>query len=123
MLANIPRNTKRFLTTLTRGVKTCKLLEKISQKNFLQPQECGVTSVTVTDEPVPRPSTTFFVFSWAKHFFFPISSKYQRVPIWLKFLNLKQMLQNIGNEKASTCTHLQNGNESNARNRNLFRIK
>ena len=65
------------------------------RKNFpgrilLQPQECGVRLVTVTNEPVPRPSTTFFAFSRAKHFFFSTSWKYRRVPIWLKTLNPKR---------------------------------
>ena len=44
----------------------------------------------MTNEPVPRPSTTFFAFSWAKHFFFSTSWKYRRVPIWLKTLNPKR---------------------------------
>ena len=44
----------------------------------------------MTNEPVPRPSTTFFAFSWAKHFFFSTSWKYRRVSIWLKTLNLKR---------------------------------
>ena len=33
------------------------------------------------------------------------------------------MLQNIGIEKAWTCTHSRNWHEPNARNKNLFRIK
>ena len=57
MLANIPRDTKRFLTLLTRGVKPCRLLDKeFPGRISPQPQECGVTLVTVTNEPVPRPS-------------------------------------------------------------------
>ena len=32
-----------------------------------------VSSLTVTNEPVPRPSTASFVFSQAKHFFFSTS--------------------------------------------------
>ena len=91
MLANIPRDTKSFLTLLTRGVKPCRLLDKeFPGRISPQPQECGVTLVTVTNEPVPRPSTTFFAFSWAKHFFFSTSWKYRRVPIWLKTLNPKR---------------------------------
>ena len=34
MLANIPRDTKSFLTSLTRGVKPCRLLEKIFSEEF-----------------------------------------------------------------------------------------
>ena len=34
MLANIPRDTKRFLTLLTRGVKRYRLLEKIFPEGF-----------------------------------------------------------------------------------------
>ena len=54
-----------------------------------QPQECGARLVTVTNEPVPRPSSTSFAVSKAKHFLFSTSWKYQRVPIWLKTLNPK----------------------------------
>ena len=43
----------------------------------------------VTNEPVPRTSTTTFAFSQAKHFFFSTSWKYRRIPIWLKTLNPK----------------------------------
>ena len=39
--------------------------------------------------------------------------------LWIR----KDMLQNIGIEKAWTCTHSRSGNEPNARNKNLFRIK
>ena len=74
---------------------TCRQTLQVIRKNFqgrisLQPQECGVTLVTVTNEPVPRSSTTFSAFSWGKHFFFSTSWKYQRVPIWLKTLNPKR---------------------------------
>ena len=41
----------------------------------------------VTNEPVPRPSTTFLASSQAKHFFFSTNWKYRRLPIWLKILN------------------------------------
>ena len=61
--------------------------EKVSQKIFPQPQECGARLVAAMNEPVPRPSATFFAFSQAKHFFFLTSWKYQQVPIWLKTLN------------------------------------
>ena len=45
------------------GVKLCKLLEKIFPGRISpQPQECGVTLVTVTNEPVLRPSTLYLHF-------------------------------------------------------------
>ena len=34
MLANIPRNTKSFLSLHTHGVKPCRLLEKIFPEEF-----------------------------------------------------------------------------------------
>ena len=34
MLANIPTDTKIFLTSLTRGVKPCRLLEKVFPEEF-----------------------------------------------------------------------------------------
>ena len=34
MLANIPSDTKSFLTSLTRGVKPCRLLEKTFREEF-----------------------------------------------------------------------------------------
>ena len=39
------------------------------------------------NEPVPRPSTTYFAFSRAKHFFFSTSGKYRRLPLWLETFN------------------------------------
>ena len=39
--------------------------------------------------------------------------------LWIR----KDMLQNMGFKKAWTCMHSRNGNEPNARNKNLFRIK
>ena len=45
----------------------------------------------VTNEPVPRPSTTFLASSQAKHFFFSTNWKYRRLPIWLKILNPKKI--------------------------------
>ena len=50
------------------------LLEKnFAARIFAQPQECGARLVTVTNQQVPRPSTTFFAFSQAKHFAFSTS--------------------------------------------------
>ena len=43
--------------------------------------------ITVTNEPVPGPSTASFTFSLAKYFLFSTSWKYWRVPICLKTLN------------------------------------
>ena len=43
----------------------------------------------VTNEPVPRPLATSFALSETKYFFFSISWKYRRVPIWLKTFNPK----------------------------------
>ena len=92
MLASIPRDTKSFLTSVTRGGRqTLQVIRKnLPGRISPQPQECGVTLVTVMNEPVFRPSTFFFAFSWAKHFFFSTSWKYRRVPIWLKTLNPKR---------------------------------
>ena len=39
MLANRPRDTKRFLTSLTRGIKPCRLLEKILPEEFPRNQK------------------------------------------------------------------------------------
>ena len=92
MLANLPRDTKRFLTSLTRGGRQTL---QVIRKNFpgrisSQPQECGVTLVTVTNEPVPRPSTLYLHFLGQNIFFFPTSWKYRGVPIWFKNLNPKR---------------------------------
>ena len=45
------------------------LEKKFYARIFRQPQECGARLVAVTNQPVPRPSTTFFAFSQAKYFF------------------------------------------------------
>ena len=39
MLANRPRDTKRFLISLTRGVKPCRLWEKILPEEFTRNQK------------------------------------------------------------------------------------
>ena len=64
---------------------------EVIRKNFPgrispRPQACGARLVTVTNEPVRMPSTTSFVVSQAKHFFFSTSWKYQQISIWLKTL-------------------------------------
>ena len=90
MLVARPRDTINFRTSLTRGVKHCRLLKKnFPGRISPQPLECGARLVTVTNDPVPRPSTASFAVSQAKHFLFSTSWKYQRVPIWLKTLNPK----------------------------------
>ena len=53
------------------------------------PDEFPQRLVTVTNGLVPRPSATSLAVSQAKQFLFSTSWKYQRVPIWLKTLNLK----------------------------------
>ena len=69
----------------------CQTLQVIG-KNFPgrispQSQGGGARLVTVTNEPVSRPSSTSFAVSEPKHFLFSTSWKYQRVPTWLKTLN------------------------------------
>ena len=82
------RDTKSFHSLLTR--QTLQAIRKILPGRLSpQPQQCGARLVTVTNEAVPRSSTTSFVFSQIKHFLFSTSWKYQRVPIWLKTLNPK----------------------------------
>ena len=79
MLANIPKDAKSFLTWLLHAVSNCTGYQKkfsreifpVTTRNW--PQEYGARLVTVTNEPVPRPSTTSFAFSMAKHFFFSTS--------------------------------------------------
>ena len=89
----LARDTKSFLTSLTCVYvwsvilcqPWCQILQVI-RENFPgrispQPQEYEVRLVTVTHEPFPKPSTTFFAFSQEKHFFFSTSWKYWRLPI------------------------------------------
>ena len=85
----ISRDTKSFLTLLTRGVKLCIIKKHFSTKISAWPQECGARLVTVVNQPIRRPSTASFEFSQAKQFFFSTSWKYRRLPIWLKTLNSK----------------------------------
>ena len=105
--------------------QTCAgYLKKISLKNFPQPQEFGVRLVTVTNEPVPKPSRTFFAFSRATHFPLSTSWKCRRVPIWLKTSNPKRYAAEYWYRKGlKVYAHSRNGNEPNARNKNLFRQK
>ena len=56
---------------------------------FPQPQECGSRLITETNQPVPRPSTTFFACSHENHFFFSASWKNWQVPNWLKTLKYR----------------------------------
>ena len=65
------RGTKSLLITSVkrRGVKPCIVRKKISARIFEQPQECGARLVTVTNQPVLRPSTISFVFSLFSFFF------------------------------------------------------
>ena len=80
----------RYLETL----KVCPLcLQVVSNpagyfcgRIFPQPQACRVRLIMVTNQPVPRPSTTFFACSQANHFLFSTSWKYWRLPTWLKTL-------------------------------------
>ena len=70
--------------------QTLEVIRKnLPGKIFPQPQEFGARLVTVTNEPVLRPSSTYFAFSQAKHFFFSTSWEYRGLPIWLKTLNPK----------------------------------
>ena len=93
------------------------------RKNFTgrvypQPKECGARLVMVTNEPVPRPLATSFALSQAKYFFFSISWKYRRVPIWLKTFNPKGYAAKYRYQKGELAKISQN-----ARSKNLFRIK
>ena len=74
----------RYLETL----KVCSLCLQVAsnptdyfrRRIFPQPPECGARLIAVTNQPVPRPSTTFFACSQANHFFFSTSWKYWRLP-------------------------------------------
>ena len=71
------------------GRQTLQVISKIlSGRISPQPQQCEARLVTVTNEPVPRTSTTSFAFSQTKHCF-STSRKYRRLPTWLKTLNPK----------------------------------
>ena len=84
MLANLPKDNKSFLTWLLHvASNTAGYYRRVS----LQPQECRARLVSMTNQPVPRPSTTSVAFSQGKLFFFSTSWKYWRLPIWLKTLN------------------------------------
>ena len=110
MLANIPKTLKVFSLGFCRWRQTLQVIRnKFRGRISPQPQECGARLITVMNEPVPRPSTTSFAFSQAKHF-------------------RKDMLLNIGIEKAWTwyathSMHQRNGDEPSARNINLFHKK
>ena len=74
MLANIPKDTKSFLTWLLQWCQTLQIIRKnFPERISPQPQERGAILVTVTKKPVPRPSTTSFAFSEANLFFFSAS--------------------------------------------------
>ena len=119
MLANIPRDNKIFSLHLRVALNPQVIRKTFPGRISSQPKECGVTLVTVTNEPVPRPSATFF----AKHFFFSTSWKHRRVPIWLKTLNPKRYAAKYWYRKTGTCTHSRNGSEPNERDKNFFCIK
>ena len=84
------RTLKIFSLRLHLALSPAGYRKKFRRRIFSQPQECWVRLVTVTNEPVPRRSTTLFPFSRAKHFFFSTSWKFWLVPIWLKTLNPKR---------------------------------
>ena len=73
---------------------------------FPQPQECGARFIAVTNQSVPRPSTTFFTCSQADHFFLSTTWKYWRL-----------------SKRLGHGTHSQNRNAPNARNNTFSRIK
>ena len=81
--------------------------------------------VTVTNEPVSRSSTTSLAFSQQNISSFQLVRNIEGYRSGWKLKIRKDRLQNIGIEKAwtCTCTHSRNGNEPNARNKKLFRIK
>ena len=84
----------KTLNVFSLGFYTLRQTLQVIRKTFSgrispQPQECGARLITVTNEPVPRPSTISFAFSQAENFSFSASRKYQRLPIWLKTLNPK----------------------------------
>ena len=61
MVANIPKDTKSFLTLL---FYTWRQTLHVVKKNFPEEFIRNNKSVEmVTNKPVPRPSTTFFAFS------------------------------------------------------------
>ena len=65
---SISRDTKSFFTLLTCGFKPCIIRINFPTKILSQLQECAARLVKVTNQPVPRPSTTSFAFSQAKLF-------------------------------------------------------
>ena len=53
--------------------QTLQVIRKYFQGRIsLQPQECGARLVTVTNEPVPMPSTTSYIFSRKTFFSFEL---------------------------------------------------
>ena len=64
-------------------VKVCPLCLQLASnpvgyfcgRIFLQPLECGGRLIMVTNQPVPRPSTTVSACSQSTHFFFSTSRK------------------------------------------------
>ena len=69
MLANIPKDTKSFLTWLLYVASNPASYWKRFSRNK---SPATTRLVRVTNEPVPRPSTTSFAFSEAKHVSFQL---------------------------------------------------
>ena len=87
-------------------------LEKFSCKSFPQ-QKCGAKLVTVTNQSVPRPPTTSFVFSQAKYF-------YRWLLIWLKTLNPKGYAAKCRYRKCLDVICLRNGNKPRRKKMKTF---
>ena len=114
---SISWDTKSFLTSVIRGVKPCIIRKYFPARIFPQPQEWRARLVTLTNKAVPRPSVNSFAFSQAKHFFFSFLKNAGGYRSGWKTLSVL-LLKRLGRD-----THLQNGNEPNARNKNFFCIK
>ena len=67
MLANIPKDTKRFLTWILH-VASNPVRKKFSGRISLQPQECGARSVTMTKNQFPDLQPLSLHFLYGSHF-------------------------------------------------------
>ena len=74
MSANIPRDTKSFLTLLTRGVKPCRLLEKIFPEEFPRNHKSAEqeNKISYDDEWTSSQTFNYFlcIFSSKNYFLF-----------------------------------------------------
>ena len=111
-----PRDTKGFRTSLTLGVKHCRLLEKFFPKKFPRNHK-SVEQDQSRSRMNQFPGLPLLSLQFLRQniFCFQLVGNIN----WYR----SGKLENIGIEKSWTCTHQRNGNEPNAGNKKLFRIK